>query len=36
LLAVALVMITDNVMVYINVMAPLGILVGAALGRKPG
>jgi O-antigen ligase len=35
LLAVALVMITDNVMVYVNVMAPLGILVGAALGRKP-
>lgn len=36
LLVIALVMITDNIMVYVNVMAPLGILVGAALGRKPG
>jgi len=35
LLAVAAVMITDNVMVYVNVMAPLAVLVGAALGRKP-
>lgn len=36
LIVVALAMVTDNVMVYIVVMAPLGILVGAALGRKPG
>jgi O-antigen ligase len=36
LLVIALVMITDNIMVYVNVMAPLGILVGTALGRKPG
>jgi O-antigen ligase len=35
LLAAALLMITDNIIIYINVMAPLGILVGAALGRKP-
>jgi O-antigen ligase len=31
LIAVALAMITDNVIVYIFVMAPLGILVGASL-----
>ncbi|MBW4614354.1 MAG: O-antigen ligase family protein [Desmonostoc vinosum HA7617-LM4] len=32
LAAVALAMITDNVIVYIFVMAPLGVLVGASLG----
>jgi len=34
LLAVALTMTTDNVIVYIFVMAPLGALVGASLGRS--
>ena len=33
LTSVALVMITDNVIVYIFVMAPLGALIGASLGR---
>jgi O-antigen ligase len=33
LVAVALVMITDNVAIYIFIMAPLGALVGASLGR---
>lgn len=32
LIGIALAMITDNVIVYIFVMAPLGILVGASLG----
>jgi O-antigen ligase len=32
LVAVAVAMITDNVIVYIFVMAPLGIMVGASLG----
>jgi len=29
--AVVLTMITDNVMIYVFVMAPLGVLVGASL-----
>ena len=32
LVAVALLMLTDNVVVYVFVMAPLGVLVGASLG----
>ncbi len=31
-MAVAIAMISDNVIVYMFVMAPLGILVGASLG----
>ncbi len=34
LLAVALAMITDNVMIYIFAMAPLALLVGASLGVR--
>jgi O-antigen ligase len=34
LIAVALTMVTDNVIVYVFVMAPLGALVGASLGRS--
>lgn len=33
LIVLAVTMITDNVIVYVFVMAPLGILVGTALGR---
>jgi O-antigen ligase len=36
LIAVALAMITDNVIVYVFVMAPLGILVGASLATMKG
>jgi len=33
LIALAGAMVTDNVVVYIFLMAPLGVLVGSSLGR---